>query len=146
MSEPIEVRNEEVESSVPTPSPTVVQGQAIANSPQRKAVKRSTALPYGYRGRQAVWLAVAVVDAFLALRFVLLAAEAGASGFTSFIYTVGVALSHPFQTVFGTTTSSGHPLQWAALLAIAVYTFAAWVASRLILIAATPSSRGLTAH
>lgn len=109
-------------------------------------MKRSTALPYGYRGRQAGWLAVAVVDAFLALRFALLAAEAAASGFTSFIYTVGIALSHPFQAVFGTTTSSGHPLQWAALLAIVVYTFAAWVVSRLILIAATPSNRGAPAH
>jgi hypothetical protein len=111
----------------------------------RTAVKRSTALPYGYRARQAVWLAVAVVDVFLALRFALLAADAGASGFTSFIYTVGVALSHPFRTVFGTTISNGHPLQWAVLLAIVVYTFAAWVVSRLILIAASPSGRGVTA-
>jgi hypothetical protein len=109
-------------------------------------VKRSTALPYGYRGRQAVWLAVAVVDAFLVLRFILLAADARASGFTSFIYTVGVALSQPFRTVFATTNSNGHPLQWAVLLAIVVYTFAGWVVSRLILVAATPSNRGVRAH
>jgi hypothetical protein len=47
-----------------------------------------------------------------------------------------------FQTVFGTTSSNGHLLEWASLLAIVVYPFTAWVVSGLIRIAATTSQPG----
>lgn len=91
------------------------------------------------RGSQLVWIAVAVVDAFLVLRFILAAAGAGTSTFTSIVGTVGKALSRPFENVFATTVSNGHPLLWAAVLALVVYTFAAWIVSRLVVIMSRPS-------
>jgi hypothetical protein len=123
MSEPVEVRKERV-----------VAAPGVAAS-------RSTVLPYGYKARQFVWLSVAVVDLFLALRFALLAAGAGDSGFTTIVNTVGAALAWPFQGVFGVTSASGHPLQWVNILAIVVYTVAAWIVAKLVSIASVPSDR-----
>ena len=80
------------------------------------------------------------------VRFVFLAVRAGSSEFTSFIYTVGGALAEPFHGIFATTVRNGHPLEWAAVLAIAVYTFAAWVATRLIAIASRSYHRGVAAY
>jgi hypothetical protein len=136
MSDPVEVRNEQA-----------VAGAPVAAPPAAPAVyQRSTIVPYGYKARQFVWTAVAVVDLFLILRFILVAAHAGDSGFTSIVYTVAGALAWPFQGVFGITHVSGHPLQWVCLLAIAVYTAAAWIVARLLRIAAAPPARGVPAY
>jgi len=129
MKEPVEMRQDRVAAPA---------GQApIATA----VATRSAVIPYGYKARQMVWLAIAVVDIFLALRFVLLAAGAGLSGFTTIVDTVGGALAWPFQGVFGVTSASGHPLQWVDLLAIAVYTVAAWIVAKLVMIAAVPRDR-----
>jgi len=131
MADPVEVRNDQVAAGPPN---------------NRVVTSRSTVAPYGYKARQFVWLAVGVVDLFLALRFVLLAVHAGDSGFTSVIDRVGGALAWPFQGVLGITHVSGHPLQWVNILAIVVYTAAAWVVARLVTIAAAPPTRGVPAY
>ena len=128
MAEPVAVRND--------PGP-----------PGRRVAARPTGVPYAaFRLRQLIWLSVLVVDVILALRFGLQAAGAGDSGFTTVIYRIGSALASPFQGVLGTTNSSGHPLQWVNLLAIVVYTAAAWVVAKLVLIAAGPRNRGVPAY
>ena len=144
MNEPFDPIDQPVVTEVPPPPPPPAR-RVSPVSPTAPVMATRTA-PYGYRGRQVVWLAVAVVDAFLVVRFVFLAVRAGASEFTSFIYTVGGALAEPFRGIFATTVRNGHPLEWAALLAIAVYTFAAWVVTRLITIASRSNNRGLTAY
>jgi hypothetical protein len=102
------------------------------------ASSRTSIVPYGYKARQLVWLSVGVVDLFLILRFVLHAFHAGDSGFTAIIYRVSSALAWPFQGVFGVTHVRGHPLEWVDILAIVVYTAAAWIVARLLTIASTP--------
>ncbi len=134
MNEPVEVRNDRVVSGSATTPGT------------RVATSRSTILPYGYKARQFVWLAIIVVDLFLALRFALVAAGAGDSGFTTIVYTVGGALAWPFQGVLGVTSASGHPLQWVNLLAIVVYTVAAWIVVKLVTIASAPRDRSVPVY
>ena len=100
----------------------------------------------GYRARQFVWLAVIVVDVILALRFALQAVGAGDSGFTTIVYRIGGALAWPFQGVLGVSNISGHPMQWVNILAIVVYTAAAWVVAKLLMIAAGPHNRGVPVY
>lgn len=139
MNEPVEVRNERMVSAPPPAA-------GAPHPATRVAATRSRMLPYGFKARQFVWLAVIVVDMFLALRFALLAAGAGDSGFTSIVNIVGGALAWPFQGVLGVTKASGHQLQWVNILAIVVYTVAAWIVAKLVLIAAAPPDRGVPVY
>ena len=80
-----------------------------------------------YRGTQAVWYVLGLIEVLLAFRFVLklLAANAQA-GFTSFIYGVTAPLASPFLSVFKITRVEGSVLEWTTLLAMAVYLVIAW--------------------
>ena len=99
-------------------------------------------VPVAYRARSFVWLVLVVVDLLLALRFVFYAAAANDTGFAHVIYGVGAALDAPFRGIFSTTlTPNGHPLQWADILAIVIYTIAAWIVTRLMVIGASPPDR-----
>jgi hypothetical protein len=89
-----------------------------------------------------VWLEVAIVDVLLALRFVFIATGANDTGFLSAMKQSGGAPAYPFQGIFGNTSVEGHALQWACVLAIAIYTIAAWVVDRLVVITATHADRG----
>jgi hypothetical protein len=131
MDEPVEVRDEQY-----------VAGRGAMGAP---VGGRTAVVPVGYRARQIIWLAVGIVNAILALRFIFLAAGAGDSGFASFIHTVGSALAAPFRGIFANTTSNGHPLEWADLVAIAVYTLAAWVAAKIVMISKVREDRGVPA-
>jgi len=134
MNEPVEVGNDRVAA------------QPVPGAPNRVTTSRSAIAPYGYMARQFVWLAVIVVDLFLALRFALQAVGAGDSGFTTIVYRVGAALAWPFQGVLGVTNASGHPLQWVNILAIVVYTAAAWIVAKLLMIASAPHDRGVPVY
>jgi hypothetical protein len=128
-----EVRNDPAVSGPPPPARRVATGPGPISHG-------------GYRVRQFVWLAVIVVDVILALRFALLAVGAGDSGFTTIVYRIGGALAWPFQGVLGVSNVSGHPLQWVNILAIVVYTAAAWVVAKLVMIATGPHNRGVPAY
>jgi len=144
MTDPIEVRQERVESTAGTPPPPPAPGYPPASSysGERVVTTRSTSLQSGFRGRQTVWVCIAIVDLFLALDFIFFAAGANNTGFASLVYTIGGALAAPFRGIFNITTAPhGHPLQWADVLAIVIYTLAAWIVNRVILIATTPSDR-----
>lgn len=141
MTDPVEVRNERVESGAvgPPPAPGYATGPYAGD---RVVATRSTVVPAGFRGRQLVWVSIAIVDLFLALDFIFFAAGANNVGFGSIVYTVGGALAMPFRGIFNITTApQHHPLQWADILAIVIYTIAAWLVNRLILVATTPSNR-----
>ena len=150
MTDPVEVRNERVETSAGAPPPSAPGGPppgpgyapGSSYTSEHRVTTRSTSLESGFRGRQTVWVCIAIVDLFLALDFIFFAAGANDTGFASLVYTIGGALAAPFRGIFNITTAPhGHPLQWADLLAILIYTLAAWIVNRLILIATTPSDR-----
>ncbi|MBU1292744.1 YggT family protein [Patescibacteria group bacterium] len=75
-----------------------------------------------YRGTQAVWYLLGLLEALLAFRFVLklLGANPGA-GFTDFIYSVTYPFTLPFSTVFGVSQVAGNVFEWTTLLAMVVY-------------------------
>lgn len=83
-----------------------------------------------YRGTQAVWYVLGVIEALLALRFILkLLAANPSAGFTSFIYTLSYPFVAPFLAVFNTTRVSGSAFEWTTLLAIFIY----WLVAMAIL-------------
>lgn len=97
------------------------------------------------RGRSLLWVALGVVNVILALDFIFLLAGANDVGFGHIVYGVGGALNAPFRDLFNiTVTRHGHPVQWADLIAIVIYTVAAVIIDRLIVIFSTPSSRPST--
>jgi hypothetical protein len=158
MDEPVQVQNQRVETTTTTQSPPVEYGTppaavapaapvapATASVTHHAVATSSTAIPPAYRARQAVWLVLVVVDLILALRFLFYALGANNVGFAAAMYSIGSALDAPFRGIFSTTLDpSGHPLQWADLLAIPVYAFAAWLVNRVILIFSTRSRPAAT--
>ena len=75
-----------------------------------------------YRGTQVVWYILSVIEALLAIRFILKLLGANASaGFTSFIYTVTYPFAAPFLGVFRITRIEGSTFEWTTILAIIIY-------------------------
>lgn len=75
-----------------------------------------------YRGTQAVWYILAIIEVLLAFRFILrLLAANPAAGFTDLIYTLSYPFVAPFMAVFSTTRVAASAFEWTTLLAMAVY-------------------------
>ncbi len=119
-------------------------GTATSQAPVSKAapVAYRPAGVGGFRLRELIWLSVAVVDAFLGLDFLFRAIAAGPSGFVSVVERVGDALASPFAGLFSSSVPQvGHTTDWAALVAIVVYTLAALIVARLVAIFSRPVFR-----
>jgi hypothetical protein len=75
-----------------------------------------------YRGTQAVWYILSILEVILAFRFVLRLLGANpAAGFTNFIYSLSYPFVAPFMAVFNTTSIAGSAFEWTTLLAMVVY-------------------------
>lgn len=86
-----------------------------------------------YRGTQAVWYILGLLEVLLLFRFVLkfLAANP-AAGFSRFIYTVTSPFTAPFSAVFRATRVEGSVFEWTTLLAMFVYLLVAYAVIRLL--------------
>lgn len=94
------------------------------------------------RGRQLLWIALIIVDLFLALHFIFYLTAAGDVGFGRLVYVVGDALDAPFRGLFNVSvTHSGHPIQWADVVAVVIYTVVTWIVDRVIVIMTAPGPR-----
>ncbi len=92
----------------------------------------------GYRIIQLVWLIVGVVDLILALDFVFRAVGANNTGFAHDIYRIAGRLAAPFDGIFNFAATKGTPvLRWSDVLAVVIYTAAAWIVVRLVRIVTT---------
>lgn len=122
----------------PASAPAPTQG---TRRPWRRSGKSSATRP-GYRLGELVWLCVAVVDAFLAVDFVFRAAAVSHDGFVGVVGRVGDSLASPFTGILRPSVSQvGHTIFWAAVLALVVYTLAAWVLARMIDVIGHPRRR-----
>ena len=94
-----------------------------------------------YRGTQAAWYLLGILEALLAFRFVLklLAANANA-GFTSFIYSVTRPLVSPFLNVFHISRVEGSVMEWPTLLAMFVYWLVVFALVKLLFMGKTVST------
>lgn len=99
----------------------------------------------GSRLIQLVWLLAGVADIILALDFAFRAVPANNTGFAHYIYRLGGWLAAPFDGIFNTTTANHGTsvFRWSDVLAVVIYTVAAWIVARLVRIT-TPGRRTVT--
>ena len=104
----------------------------LFNSPRTKPL---------YRGTQIVWYILGLVEALLAIRFILKFLGANASAtFTSLIYSITYPFATPFLGVFGITRVVGATIEWTTLLAMLVYWLIAIAIIRLFLMSKSVST------
>jgi hypothetical protein len=113
-----------------TSTATVKTPEAPPSAPATTRIVRRG----GYRLGELVWLCLAVVDAFLALDFVFRAVFAQDTGFVNVVSRVGNALASPFTGIFSRQSlpQVDQTTFWAALVAIVIYSVAAWILLRLL--------------
>ena len=95
--------------------------------------------PTNYAAR-VVWTILGIVEAVLALRFILrLIAANPSAGFTDFIYTAASPLMAPFNNVVRNVRAdaSGGVFDWNTLIAMVVYWLLAWAIVRLFFLSTT---------
>lgn len=102
--------------------------------------KRVAVYPVGSRFIQLVWLIAGVIDLILALDFAFRAIPARNTGFAHYMYRLGGWLGAPFDGIFNTTVANQglSVFRWADVLAVVLYTVAAWIVVRLVRITASP--------
>jgi hypothetical protein len=94
-----------------------------------------------YRGTQAVWYILGLLEALLAFRFVLKLLGANPyAGFTSFIYGITYIFASPFLNVFRITRVEGSVFEWSTLVAMLVYWLIAIAIIRLFLMSKSVST------
>ncbi len=87
----------------------------------KSSYNSSTTKPL-FRGTQAVWIIISLLQVLLAFRFILKLTGANPeAGFTSFIYSVTWLFTAPFLAVFPITTIQGSIFEWTTLLSMLVY-------------------------
>jgi hypothetical protein len=141
---------------VATPNAAVVTGPAdtVATAPAAAGVDQVAATaydPYAARRRtaarlvQLVWLLFGIIEAVLAIRFILRLLGANETApFAAFIYQVSGAFLVPFSGLFATPRSGGSALDLNALVGIVVYMLVAWLLARIVWLLAG-ESRSATA-
>ena len=83
--------------------------------------------------QRIVWFIVGVIDAIIAIRFVLLLLGANHdAGFVDFVYSISNPLVAPFTGIFGQPTYGVSVFEISSLLAIIIYTLIGWGIVKLI--------------
>ncbi|MFA6189928.1 MAG: YggT family protein [Candidatus Staskawiczbacteria bacterium] len=102
------------------------------NSPTTKPI---------YKGIQIIWYLLVLIEAFLALRFLLKALNANAfSDFVNLVYLTTQFFIAPFLNILGKTQIEGITFEWTTLIAMLVYWFVAWAMVKLLSISKTVST------
>lgn len=109
-----------------------------------RVMRKESRLPIESVLMNIVYFIFGVIEALLAIRFVLLLLGANPdAGFSQLIYALSAPFMTPFQAVFGDTVMRGVVFEWSALLAILVYALLAWGIASLIT-AVSPRSAAST--
>ena len=136
--DPVEVREERVASGTAAAPVAPVAPAAAPVAGSGVYASRSAVYPVGYRFTQLVWLIAGIVNVVLALDFIFRLLSARREGFVDFIYSLAGPLAAPFDGIFGTTNVQGaNVARWADIMAIVIYSLAAWAVVKIIRIALT---------
>lgn len=102
------------------------------NSPSTKPI---------YHGTQIVWYILGLLEAILAIRFILklLAADARA-GFSNLIYDISYPFVAPFLSVFRISRIESNVFEWTTLLAMLIYWLIALAIVKLFFMGKTVST------
>ena len=112
----------------PDPTPAPVERVSVTEQPR-----------YNFRWAAVVGFIVAVVDIFIAARFLgKLFGASAQSAFVNFIYQVSGPMVAPFTGIFGDTGSKTNTFETASLVAIVVYAVIGWGLIALIRIVTAP--------
>lgn len=136
-----------VRAPLPWGAPVAPPAQATPPNATPETVgppaKANPGPPRSLRVGELIWFGLALVDAFLALDFLFRALAAHDSGFIVFVTRVGNALANPFVGVLNRpgVPRVDHTTYWAALVAIVIYTIAAWMVIQLLRVVAAPAPR-----
>jgi hypothetical protein len=88
-----------------------------------------------YRGTQIIWYLVSILEALLAMRFVLKLMQANPiAGFTNFVYSLTGIFVAPFEVVFRNFRAQGSIVEWTTILAMVVYWLVAVALIKLFII------------
>jgi len=100
---------------------------------QRHNVSRTSKTSGVVITQRLVWFIVGVIDALIAIRFILLLLGANQSaGFVDFIYSLTAIFVAPFVGIFGQPTYGSFVFEWSSILAIVVYSLIALGIAKLI--------------
>jgi uncharacterized protein YggT (Ycf19 family) len=100
---------------------------------RRQVVHTETRRPWESVAISVIWFIVGVIEALLALRFLLALLGANASaGFTQIVYALSAPFMAPFEAVFGATRVNGSTFDWSILLAMLVWALIGWGLTALI--------------
>ena len=123
----------------PAEQPEAAPTTSAAPSDRAGASRPARTLRLG----ELIWLCLAVMDGFLALDFLLRAVAANSAGVVAVVIGVGNSLAGPFSGVLDRpgVPRLDHTTFWAALVAIVIYTIAAWIAIRLLRLLAAPAQQ-----
>ena len=112
-------------TTVPRAATEVDSTEAVAYDPF--AVRRLRA----HRLNQAIWLLFGLIEALIAIRFVLkmLGANPNA-GFAQFIYGITAPFMAPFVNLFPIQQVNGSVFEWHALIALVVWALIGWLVAR----------------
>jgi hypothetical protein len=148
--DPSEVREQQVVTNTgPTPvegapvtAPTSAPATQVPSSTTTTSTYRRSGESQGvFRTVQLIWLIVGVIDLLIALDFIFRAAAANNTGFAHYMYRIGGRLASPFDGIFNLTVVNGKSvLRWPDVLAVAIYTIAAYILVRLVRIFAAPKT------
>ena len=139
-------RTEIIDTTPTAPEPGVVRPgthvrsveRTVAPTAQVDRVESVAYDPYAnrrmaaYRTTQLIYWVFGLIEALIAIRFVLKALGANpAAGFAEFIYGVTYPLVLPFVGLFGSPTAQGSVLELHSIVALVVYALLAWLLTKL---------------
>lgn len=152
--DPVEVREQRVSTGspvAPTPASEPATPDASVDAVGRRAATPATVEPattrtYSSRSvytstnrvNQFIWLLAGIAGAILVLDFIFRAAGGANTGFAHYIYRLGGWLAAPFDGIFSNAIVNHTLIRWADVLALVVYTLAAFALTRLVLIMSRP--------
>lgn len=92
------------------------------------------------RIKQVIYFIFGAINTLLIIRFVfLLLAANPASAFVRFVYALSQPFVAPFLGIFGEPVFDGSVIEWASLVAIAIYMLLAYGIARVITLAYAPA-------
>ncbi len=95
--------------------------------------------PYNYRAVQVTWFVITLIDAMVAIRFVMkLLGASTQAPFVGFVYGLTSPLVSPFRGIFADSGQGFFIFEPASLVAIAVYALLGWAIVAAIRIATAP--------
>ena len=118
---------EVVQTSAAPPRASLEQDEIAAYDPYAERRQSS------YKGVQALWLVIGIIEALIAIRFILKALGANPdAGFAAFIYNVTYPLILPFIGLFGTPQAGGSVLELHSITALIVYALVGWLLAKIL--------------